>query len=252
MRSAWRHAMDRLPGGSRYRTGVGGRVRARRRSRGWRPATPRPPPPYFFSQALTPKHLDPQTSGGLTMLRFRVPVALLAGLLVGALASRAAAQGTACTQPYDPACNHLKCYQIKDKPSTVVSKTPVLQLDNQFGREVVYRFQAVLLCVPTQKSCCCPGSPGCLAGATGCSGANCKPNPVPAPPLPHFKCYKIKAKTCPNGSCATVANFASKVIHVNLRTQFGQELNVPVGKPQILCVPADKQVVGNSTSTTST
>jgi len=46
--------------------------------------------------------------------------------------------------------------------------------------------QAVLLCLPTQKSCC---------NAAGCSPSNCAANPVPAPPLPHFKCYKIKGKT---------------------------------------------------------
>jgi hypothetical protein len=190
-------------------------------------------------------------------MKFRIPVALLTALIVCVVAMPAAAQGvtgTACTTPFDPACNHLKCYQIKDKPSTIVSKSPVLQLDNQFGREVVYRLQPVLLCVPTQKSCCCPGSPGCVAGATGCSVNNCAPNPVPAPALPHFKCYKIKAKTCPNGDCATLASSAAvlKGTLVNLRDQFGQELNVPVGNPKLICAPADKQVVGHTTSTTTT
>ena len=117
------------------------------------------------------------------MSRRPVTLTLSTFLLLAAFALPAAAQGTpvACTSPLDPACNHLKCYQIKDKPSTVVSKSPLLQIDNQFGREVIYRLQPVLLCVPSQKACC---------NATGCSVANCQPNPNPpgAPGLPHFKC----------------------------------------------------------------
>ena len=187
------------------------------------------------------------------MSRLPVRVVLAAGLLVG-LATRAAPQ-TACTSPLDPACNHLKCYQISDKPSTVVhvDKTPVVQIDNQFGREVLYRLQPVLLCVPSKKSCCCPGTSSCPAGATGCSAANCQPNPVNAPGLPHFKCYKVKAKTCPTPDCATAkpVNFP-KGTAVNLRDQFGQELNVPVGKPVILCAPVEKVVVGQTTTTTVT
>ncbi len=187
------------------------------------------------------------------MSRRPISVALLTALLVAAFAMPAAAQGTACTTPFDPACNHLKCYQIKDQPiiSTVGKTTPVLQLDNQFGREVVYRLQPVLLCVPTEKSCCCPGSPGCVAGATGCSPNNCGPNPVNAPALPHFKCYKIKAKTCPNGDCTRLASFTKGTL-VNLRDQFGQELNVPVGTPRLICAPADKQIVGQTTTTVTT
>ncbi|TMA55251.1 MAG: hypothetical protein E6J75_12335 [Deltaproteobacteria bacterium] len=116
-------------------------------------------------------------------------LALAAGLIAGLLARPAAAQpaGTACTNPMDPACTHLKCYQIKDKPSTIVSKTPVLQVSNQFGTEVLYRLQPFLLCVPSVKACCCPGSPGCLAGASGCAVANCAPNPVNAPGPSHSR-----------------------------------------------------------------
>src|SRR2546428_1552787 len=110
------------------------------------------------------------------MSRMRLPF-LFAVVLVASLAGSAAAQGTACLTPNDPACNHLKCYQISDKPSTVVSKVPVVQLDNQFGKEVVFRLQPVLLCVPSQKSCCDS------AGAN-CSPMRCLPNPVPSPALP--------------------------------------------------------------------
>lgn len=191
------------------------------------------------------------------MSRRPVTLTLSTFLLLAAFALPAAAQGTpvACTSPLDPACNHLKCYQIKDKPSTVISKSPVLQIDNQFGREVIYRLQPVLLCVPSQKSCCCPG-PSCAPGAVqGCFPSNCQPNPNPpgAPGLPHFKCYKIKAKACTTATCATVSGIpATKGVLVNLRDQFGQELNVPVGKPVMLCAPADKQVVGQTTTTVTT
>lgn len=175
------------------------------------------------------------------MSRGHVAVALLAGVIAGGFATRASAQ-TACTQPFDPACNHLKCYQIKDPASTIVSKSPVLRLDNQFGREVIYRLQPVMLCVPTLKACC---------NASGCSPANCAPNPVPAPPLPHFKCYKIKAKTCVDAACAKVAAFPKGTL-VNLRDQFGQELNVPVGQPRMICAPAIKEHVGATTTTSVT
>lgn len=175
------------------------------------------------------------------MSKLRVPF-VLAVFLVAGLAGSATAQGTACTTPLDPACNHLKCYQISDKPSTVVSRTPIVQVDNQFGREVLFRLQPVLLCVPSQKACC---------NASGCSAANCQPNPTPAPGLPHLKCYKIKAKTCPNGDCATLAAFP-KTISVNLHDQFGIENNIQVGKPVLLCAPVDKQVVGATTTTTIT
>jgi hypothetical protein len=172
------------------------------------------------------------------MSRGHVTVAVLAGLIAGSFATSASAQ-TACTQPFDPACNHLKCYQIKDPASTIVSKSPVLRLDNQFGREVIYRLQPVMLCVPTLKACC---------NAGGCSPANCNANPVPAPPLPHFKCYKIKAKTCVDPLCAKVGAFPKGTL-VNLRDQFGQELNVPVGQPRMICAPAIKEHVGATTTT---
>jgi hypothetical protein len=173
-----------------------------------------------------------------------VPIALVTALVVGMLATSAAAQGTACTTPLDPACNHLKCYQIKEKASLIVSKSPIIRLDNQFGREVVYRLQAMLLCVPTQKACC---------NASGCSAANCNPNPVAAPGLPHLKCYKIKAKFCPasDPTCASPVAFPKNNL-VNLYDQFGTVLNVPVGNPRMVCVPVDKQHVGATTTTTVT
>lgn len=175
------------------------------------------------------------------MSRPRVRLVLAAGLLVAAIARSVAAQpqATACTNPLDPACNHLKCYQIKDTPITGTGQ--LLQVDNQFGREAIFRLQPVFLCLPTQKSCC---------NATGCSPGNCPPNPVPAPGLPHFKCYKIKVKTCSDINCTTLTKFAKGKL-VNLRDQFGQELNVSVGNPKLFCAPVEKVVVGQTTTTST-
>jgi hypothetical protein len=178
----------------------------------------------------------------------KLPVRLaLATVLVVTLAALAGAQapGTACTSPLDPACNHLKCYQISDTPITArMPKTPLLQLDNQFGRELVFRLQPVLLCVPTQKSCC-------DQSGANCSPSNCNPDPVPAPALPHFKCYKIKVKTCTNPTCATLAKF-SKGTQVMLEDQFGKEGPIPLGQPKMFCAPASKIVGPTTTTTTST
>ncbi len=159
------------------------------------------------------------------------------GVLAGGLATPASAQ-FACTTPNDPACNHLKCYQIRGAPITVN-----VQVDNQFDREAFIQLQPVLLCTPAEKSCC-------IAGA-GCSPNNCPPNPVPAPGLPHFKCYKFKGKTaCTDLACTSTVKFPKGTV-VNLTDQFGVETNVPVGKPVIFCAPALKQVVSPTTTTTT-
>ncbi|HJQ85376.1 MAG TPA: hypothetical protein VKA21_14920 [Candidatus Binatia bacterium] len=145
----------------------------------------------------------------------------------------------------DPACNHLKCYEIKDKPIVGTATVPqLLRVDNQFGREAIFRLQPVLLCLPTQKSCC---------NAAGCSPANCPPNPVPAPGLPHFKCYKIKVKTCVDTPCTatSLTKFPKRKL-VNLTDQFGFEPNVVVGNPKLFCAPALKEVVGQTTTTNDT
>src|SRR5262245_25151527 len=178
--------------------------------------------------------------------KLSVSLSLAAGLLavVGALPARGQAPGTACTSPLDPACNHLKCYKIKDKPLVGTAPgTALLQVDNQFGRELVFRLQPVMLCVPSLKSCCVNGA--------ACSPTACQPNPVPAPGVPHYKCYKIKAKTCPNGDCTKLTTFP-KTIQVLLRDQFGPEGPLSVGPPQMFCAPVSKTVVGQPTTTTST
>src|SRR5438128_2808355 len=242
--------MDRQLGGSRrdVRPDTGAYLAAvRRPMEDDRQVSPR----KFPTTSAQPEEESP-------MLRLPVRFALAAGLLVS-LATTAAAQpaGTACTSPNDPACTHLKCYRINDKASTIPNPTSgvakgatILQVSNQFGTEVLYRLQPYLLCVPSAQACCCPG-PACQAGASGCSVANCAPNPVNAPGLPHFKCYKIKAKTCPNGDCTAKAIAFPHTTFVNLRDQFGLETNVPVGNPFVLCAPADKRIVGQPTTTTT-
>ncbi len=168
----------------------------------------------------------------------RTTFALAAVVLTCGLAVPAAAQ-FACTTPNDPACNHLKCYQIKDPPITVN-----VQVDNQFDREAFIQLTPVLLCTPAKKSCC--------TATGGCSPNNCPPNPVPAPGLPHFKCYRFKGKTaCTDLACTSTVKFPRGTV-VNLTDQFGVETNVPVGKPVIFCTPALKEVVSPTTTTTTT
>jgi len=175
------------------------------------------------------------------MSRYRVRIALAAGLIALVLARSAAAQiGLACTNPLDPACNHLKCYQIKDKAFT--GTTQNLRVDNQFGRELIVRIQPALLCVPSQKACC---------NAAGCAAANCQPNPANSPALPHLKCYKIKVKSCSDAQCAQLTKFP-KTIQVLLHDQFGPEGPLTVGPPRLLCAPTDKLIVGTSSTTTNT
>src|SRR5262245_54222495 len=77
------------------------------------------------------RKVEPMTS------KRSVCLSLAAGLLVFlvALPARGQSPGTACTSPLDPACNHLKCYKIKDKPLVGTAANPaLLQVDNQFGR----------------------------------------------------------------------------------------------------------------------
>ena len=76
------------------------------------------------------------------MSRLSVAFVIAAGLIVGTLATPAAAQ-------FDPLHNNLKCYQIKS-----ASTTKTIVAVNQFGKEALFRLQPVLLCLPTQKICC--------------------------------------------------------------------------------------------------
>jgi hypothetical protein len=155
-----------------------------------------------------------------------------------ALAAPAAAQ-------FDPAFNHLKCYQIKDKP---IVKTIVV--DTQFGRERIVKLTPVMLCAPAKKTCCANA-----ATVAGCNPVPCPPDPVPQTAVPHFKCYKIAVKTCTDAAgtpvdCTTLAKFAKKVTQVNLHDQFGDE-TVLLGGPRMLCAPVVKTVISPTTTTTT-
>jgi hypothetical protein len=161
-----------------------------------------------------------------------------AGTLASALASPAAAQ-------FDPQHNHLKCYKIGG-PAFLTR----VQLDNQFGREIVAKLVPQFLCVPTQKTCCDPQKPGCVPLATGCP-----PDPSPNQPAPvdHFKCYKIAAKQCDLNDPTLVdpcTRLSGKFVKtpVDLLDQFHPELNVTVGVPKMLCVPVVKTPKNTTTT----
>lgn len=166
------------------------------------------------------------------MLRFP----LAAGVLVGLLATPALAQ-------FDTAHNHLKCYAIRGP--AIKGKW---MLQNQFGREVIFKIQPKLLCAPTQKTCCDPA-----AVAAGCQAVPCQPDPVPPNPVHHYKCYRITFRQCTAADtiCATPTPKVPKGIVVDLFSQFGSELNVSVGRPQLLCAPVQKVRVDQTTSTTT-
>jgi hypothetical protein len=164
------------------------------------------------------------------------------GLLAIALPMPAAAQ-------FAPNFNNLKCYKISG-PSLAVN----LQLDNQFGRERVFKLVPQFLCVPTQKSCCSPPP-------VQCSPALCNPEPSPNQPAPvdHFKCYKIQEKQCTptiagGFDCNKLTGHfppAPPDIVVTLRDQFHDE-TVKVQPPKMLCVPVLKIRQTTTTTTTST
>jgi hypothetical protein len=158
-------------------------------------------------------------------------VALLCGLL---LAGSASAQ-------FDPQHSHLQCYQIRGKAITQRVIT-----DDQFGRSLVVKLSPTLLCLPTQKSCCAPSTAGV------CIPTTCPTGPIQPTPVPHFKCYKVAARTCLDAACTKLAGFKNGSIVVNLEDQFGFEGNIRVNRPQLLCAPVEKTVITPTTTTTST
>lgn len=148
---------------------------------------------------------------------------------------------TPATAQFDPQHSHLKCYQIRDK-----AITKRIMTDNQFGRELIVKLTPTLLCLPTQKSCCQPG-----AAAGGCVPTTCPTDPIPPAAVPHFKCYKVSARTCLDRPCTQLSGFKSGSFVVNLKDQFGAETNIKVGRPQLLCAPVFKEVVSSTTTTTT-
>jgi hypothetical protein len=157
------------------------------------------------------------------------------GVFVMTLVAPAAAQ-------FDPNFNNLKCYKIGG-PSFVRK----VQLDNQFGREIVAKLVPQFLCVPTHKTCCDP-SPA----IKGCQPVACPSDPTGNQPAPvdHFKCYKIGVKQCDQASAVACDTVTGKFVKtpVDLFDQFHEELNVIVGVPKMLCVPVRK-VPKNTTTT---
>ena len=174
--------------------------------------------------------------------RIVAAVALLAGILV-----------TPASAQFNTAFNHLKCYKINGDAFLTN-----LIVDNQFGRERIFKLKPVLLCAPTRKICC-------QGQATSTHDTTCVQIPCPPDhslnqpaPVDHFKCYKILPKDCIGFNttvatdCPAVGKFVKNFFAVDLTDQFHTEPNVAVGAPQILCAPVLKVVVRPSTTTTVT
>src|SRR4029453_2203285 len=144
------------------------------------------------------------------------------------------------TAQFDPEHSHLQCYQIRDK-----SVTKRLITDDQFGRLLIAKLTPSLLCLPMQKTCCQPSTTGICAPTT------CPTGPIPPSAVPHFKCYKVSARACLDPACTKVTGWKSGSVVVNLEDQFGPEINIKVGRPQLLCAPVEKKVVSTTTTTTT-
>jgi hypothetical protein len=144
------------------------------------------------------------------------------------------------TAQFDPEHSHLQCYQIRDKAITKQIIT-----DNQFGRTLIAKLTPTLLCLPTKKTCCAPGAAG------NCVPTTCPTGPIQPSAVPHFKCYKVSARTCLDAACTKLSPFKSGSFVVNLQDQFGAEVNIKVNRPQLLCAPVSKEVVSSTTTTTS-
>jgi len=166
----------------------------------------------------------------MSITRSATVAALACGLL---LAAPVSAQ-------FDPQHSHLQCYQIRDK---AITKSVIT--DNQFGRTLVVKLTPTLLCLPTQKTCCQPGATGV------CIPTTCPTGPIQPTPVPHFKCYKVAARTCLDPACTKLAGFRNGSFVVDLQDQFGLESSIRVNRPQLLCAPVEKTVVTPTTTTTS-
>jgi len=144
------------------------------------------------------------------------------------------------TAQFDPQHSHLMCYQIRDK-----SITKTLITDDQFGRLLIAKLTPALLCLPTQKTCCAPGT-----ASITCVPTTCPTGPIQPSAVPHFKCYKVSARACLDPACTKVTGWKSGSVVVNLEDQFGPETSIKVGRPQLLCAPVEKKVVSTTTTTT--
>src|SRR5215470_6193360 len=111
---------------------------------------------------------------------FIMKVTLIVSAAVGLLAVLA----TPAAAQFDPKYDHLKCYKIGG-PAVVTA----VQLDNQFGKERVFKLVPQFLCVPTLKTC--------IAADKSCG----QPGAPSGDPVRHFKCYKVAAKECIAADC---------------------------------------------------
>jgi hypothetical protein len=126
--------------------------------------------------------------------------AALALVLITAGAARA---------QFDPAFNHLECYSIK--PTGPKFTQQLVDVETQFGTHTAVLVKKPhRLCLPAKKT----------GGGV---------DPLPATPVPHFLCYKVKFR------------FRERRI-VELTDQFGTLLE-RTSKPQFLCTPVVKTLL---------
>lgn len=185
--------------------------------------------------------------------------ALLPAVMVGvvgvSLPPAQAQQASPACSVLDPSCHNLKCYKIGGP----VLAEP-LQLDDQFGRERVFKLVPQFLCNPALKSCCLKKADGTF-DCSSISPDNCPPDPSQpngSVAVDHFKCYKIVVKECPPSptsaggfDCTNLTGRFPPIpppIQVLLLDQFHQE-KVNVGPPKMLCVPVLKRVTSPTTTT---
>ena len=109
--------------------------------------------------------------------------------------------------PEPPAEPHYKCYEL---PTDLPSVDEYVTIETQFDLvEGVLVEEPFALCLPAGK------------------------NGDPIPDAPHLMCYWAFGPALEN-------------VYVNLWTQFFQEFEIPVYAPELLCVPAEKEVVSEA------
>lgn len=115
--------------------------------------------------------------------------------------------------PANPAA-HLGCWGVKANAPNPHPFMTVL-VENQFGNGRLRIIAMKELCLPTWKNETQPQFP----------------TPTEPPGLDHFTCYRVAYQGQPRFTPPAA---------VTLRDQFGELINVPVGDPYQLCLPAEK------------
>jgi hypothetical protein len=152
-------------------------------------------------------------------------------LRTSVLAALALALSSPVAAQFDAQHDHLECFKIKG--GAIVT---AVQTDNQFGRQMIFKLVPRFLCAPTEKTC------------VATDGSCDKPGGPAGDPVPHFECYKVSAKECPNGDCTKLSGRFTPV-PAALQDQFGTA-QVSVGVPKMLCAPVNKTLTVTTTSTT--